>query len=108
MENTWLHNLKDGLDEIDRAIHTNCHRVDPPRSYDRALMQVFASWKLNDKKLKASNRCRIYLQVIFVSDLTTLYGNFLSSDAIDVVRFRDSIYQWSRQVRPTKSDRNLW
>ena len=108
VENTWLHNLKDGLDSIEGAIHTNFMKVVAPRQYDRALMQVFSSWDLTEKELGALNRCRIYLQVIFVSDVTDLEGSHLVEEALEVIRFRDSVYKWSRQVRPTKSERKVW
>ena len=108
VEHTWLHNLKDGLDTINGAIHTNCWIPKAQRQYDRALMQVFASWNLTEKELRALNRCRLYLQVIFVSDITDLKGSKISKEAVQVVRFRDSGYRWARQARPIKSDRNIW
>ena len=108
VEPTWLHNLKDGLDVIEGAIHTCCMPMVAPRQYDRSLMQVFASWKLRETEMGALNRCRIYLQVIFISDITDLAGAHIVQDAMEVIRFRDSTYIWSRQVRPTRSDRTLW
>ena len=108
VENTWLTNLKDGLDSVDGAIHTNCDVLPPQRQYDRAIMQIFSRWNLTDKEMKSLNRCRIYLQVIFVSDITKLNGRELEPGVIEVRQFRTSTLRWSRQIRPVKSDRTMW
>ena len=65
VEPTWVNNLKDGLDIIKGALHTNHEILQIQRKHDRSLMKVFFGWKISDKELKAIQRCRIYLQVIF-------------------------------------------
>ena len=108
VEPTWVNNLKDGLDIIKGALHTNHEIPQIQRNYDRSLMKVFSGWKISDKELKAIQRCRIYLQVIFMSDITTINGDTIELKALLVEQFRESELQWSRQVRPTRADRNVW
>ena len=108
VESTWLHNLKEGLDQIDGALHTTFAEIILPRQYDRSLMEIFASWKLSKNELQSINRCRIYIQVMFVSDITNFNGDKINSKAFNVVKYRDSTLTWSRQVRPIRADRNVW
>ena len=108
VEPTWLTHLKDGLDLIEGALHTNCKAPKKQRQFDRSIMTIFAEWDMSDKEIQAINRCRIYLQVIFLSDITNIHGTKLEQDAVDVQQGRRSTYRWARQVRPIKADRNIW
>ena len=108
VEKTWLSNLQEGLLSIDGSIETNFVTPKPQRKFDRPIMEVFASWNIKKKEMKAINRCRIYLQVIYVSDITKYDGRTIVQDALEVQQFRRSTLQWSRQIRPIKADRNTW
>ena len=108
VEPTWVHNLKDGLDQIGGALHTNCRTPMPQRQYDRSLMEIFDSWELKDEEMEALNRCRVYLRVVYVSDITELDGLSIVPEALEVRFFRPSTYIWARQVRPIRADRNIW
>ena len=108
VETTWLSFLKQGLDAINGSIITNCAVPRQQRKFDRSLMEIFVSWGLKKKELEALNRCRIYLQVIFVSDIATYRGNSVMQDAREVQQFRPSALQWPRQVRPILADRKVW
>ena len=108
VEKTWVHNLKDGLDLIGGKLYTNCDIPKTQRQYDRSIMMFFSSWNLSNKEMKVINRCRIYLQVIFISDIAKLDGVNIEPCALEVISFRDSKYNWARQVRPIRADRNIW
>ena len=108
VEATWLGNLKEGLDQVGGELHTIFYSLKKQRQYDRSLMEIFDSWKMSDKDLQALNRCRIYLRVIFVSDISDFSGNRILEEAMNVVTFRESTYKWSKQIRPTRAERNLW
>ena len=105
---TWVHNLKDGLDLIGGKLYTNCDIPKTQRQYDRSIMRFFSSWNLSNKEMKAINRCRIFLQVTFISDIAKLDGVNIEPCALEVISFRDSKYNWARQVRPIRADRNIW
>ena len=108
VENTWVSSLKEGLNAIDGGIITDFHRPKIQRQYDRALMEVFSSWGLKKKELQAINRCRIYLKVIFVSDITKYNGTHIMREAYEVITFRNSELKEPRQVRPLLGDRRIW
>ena len=74
VEATWLGNLKEGLDQINGKPLTNFEQLKIPRQFDRSLMEIFKSWGFSDKELRSLNRCRIYLRVIYVSDVTDFSG----------------------------------
>ena len=48
------------------------------------------------------------MKVIFVSDITNFEGTDILQEALEVTNIRDSTVVWSRQIRPTKADRNIW
>ena len=108
VERCWFSNLKYWLDEINGALHVNYERQCPQRQFDRALMEIFDRWGLPKKTLKALNRVRIYLQVIFVSDISTGDGSEIEQEAFEGRRIRHSVLHWPRQIRPTLQDRRLW
>jgi len=108
VERTWLHYLKDGLDEIDGALHTDCKSVGTPRQFDRSLMEIFHTWDIGEYEMNALNRCRVYLQVVNVSDITNFEGTMIMGESIDVIRSRESTLHWSKQIRPVKAERNIW
>jgi len=58
--------------------------------------------------MEAINRCRIYLQVIFVSDITEYNGREILDEVMQVKQFRPSTLNWSRQIRPLLRDRRTW
>ena len=61
-------------------------------------------------ELKHINRCRLFLQVTTLSDLTSACGKFFSHDAYHC-NFDNSIphhYQWPAQTRPYQYARRLW
>jgi hypothetical protein len=49
------------------------------RKGDVALMEVFANNFFTAKEMKDINRCRIYLQVFYLSDVTDIAGNHIEA-----------------------------
>ena len=108
VEPTWLGNVKEGLDAIEGGIITNSKVPRIPRRFDRALMEIFNGWSIKKKEMQTLNRCRIYMQVIFVSDIVDFEGKVIMEEALDVRQTRPSCLAWSRQVRPPLGDRKIW
>ena len=107
-EKTWLSNLKQGLDQINGKLITTFSKMNKQRPHDRAIMKVLSTWNISKKDMEAINRCRIYLQVLFISDISDYHGKFIIEDAVNVIQFRYSTLGWPQQVRPNKKDRNTW
>jgi hypothetical protein len=77
------------------------------RQHDRYLMEIFREQGLSTPDLRRLNRCRLYLQVARVSDITNIRGTHLYDHVITVDRQADAQLQypfskltWPRQPRP--------
>ena len=74
VEQTWITFLQKALWEIEGAITTDIKWYKAPRENDQFLMDIFSNQGYNKNKLRAINRCRIYLRVITLSDIGTYDG----------------------------------
>ena len=79
------------------------------REGDAFLMEGFIAAGASITELKALNRCRIYLQVTTVSDISTGDGQRISQAAYRRSPFthRD-LYHWPQQGRPPNTDWAIW
>ena len=79
------------------------------REGDALLMEGFIAAKATLTDLCSLNRCRIYLRVNTVADVTTGDGERLSQRAFDrrPFGFRDT-YVWPTQGKPSQYDWNIW
>ena len=55
----------------------------PNRKKDKNLMEWFTNIGFYGLELAAINRCRLYLQVIYLSDITTGDGKYISPATYD-------------------------
>lgn len=59
-------------------LHSIVPRFKPNWEKDRNLMKSFANSGFQGLQLAAVNMCRLYLQVIYLSDITTGDGQYIS------------------------------
>jgi hypothetical protein len=80
------------------------------RQGDTALMDEFLKQDMTDLQLKDVNRCRIYLQVFHVSDITDLAGNTIEEWAKQGKRQSNRTSKWdcSVQQRPPAGAWKNW
>jgi hypothetical protein len=78
--------------------------------HDIMLMQFFISLNFNPTQLETLNRCRIYLQVISLSDITSADGSIIVPAILQGLRLTDrkSTLLWPTQQHPKQSDWILW
>jgi len=84
-----------------------------PRVYragDVFLMDYFISQKLSQHDLKKLNECRLFLQVITLSDIASADGRYIVPEvkAGSKIQFRESILTWPTQGRPGPASWRLW
>jgi ribonuclease HI len=81
-----------------------------PREGDIAIMDLALTFHLNFHQLQRINTCRMYLQVVSVSDLATAKGDKLLSSAIQGVRDpqHPSTLNWPLIPRPPDSFWQTW
>ena len=83
------------------------------RQHDSCIMQALVE-KYSDKFTKGEmcsiNRCRLHLQVLFLSDIVNGQGNRVTSKAINGIRdsHRRSQWIWPFQPRPSRKEWAIW
>ena len=80
------------------------------RDHDHLLIPMFHERGIRDEKLHRLNLCRLFLQVLTISDITTGCGTKITKAAWNGVRdmTRTSRYQWPLQGSPNSQDWVLW
>jgi hypothetical protein len=74
-------------------------------------MEEFLDLSLTGKELLAINKCRIYLRVLTLSDITSGNGKYITNDAfIGRRRLRQShhSYQWPNWEQPSYKEWKVW
>ena len=74
-------------------------------------MEQFIQAKIyNEKELQRINRCRIYLQVQNLSEISDGTGNSITHCIRNHIRDpeRKSKYKWTHQPFPKKNDWEVW
>ena len=105
---TWIRHLWEFLDDSDLNMQHDIS-VEFRRVGDRFLMRIFGP-HFTASQLDAINRCRLYLQLMTVSDVTTACGRFLTREARIgyYEKTRPHYYRWPQQQRPTDDDWQWW
>jgi hypothetical protein len=79
-----------------------------PRERDQVIMDIFLSMDLSPDAIQSLSRCRVSLESIFLSDLTTADGRYLEDFVFNPGgRDRSSTFKFPRE-RPTRGDWNQW
>ncbi len=102
-ESGWLPSIWQFLNRANLKIFIKKAYVpQPQRRHDIALMDFFLSLKYKPAVLQTLNLCRLYLQVIFLSDITTACGTEIEDDAKQGKQFPDrvSTLRWPTQQKP--------
>jgi len=73
-------------------------------------MDYFISQRLSQHDLQRLNACRLFLQVITLSDIASADGRYIVPEvkAGSTVRFRESTLTWPTQGRPGPASWRLW
>lgn len=81
------------------------------RENDECIMDVlFKDRSITLAKLASCNRCRIYLQITTIAEMTTISGQRLRPNVLQVHK-DDMIpnqFNWPNQERPSTYDRRVW
>jgi hypothetical protein len=79
-----------------------------PRERDQVLIEIFQSMDLSQETILSPSRCRVSLESIFLSDITTANGRYLEDFVFSPGgRDRSSSFCFPRDV-PTRADWNRW
>jgi hypothetical protein len=81
-----------------------------PRSQDQLLMEVFQQHRHSVADMKALNHCWLYLNVLFISDITTAEGRTIDHNIKKGQKLvdRESTLLWPTQGKPSPKDWQVW
>jgi len=86
-------------------------KIPPYRDHDVNLMETFAADdKIDLCDLQTLNKCRLYLEVINLSDITNGYGTHFTCKALNGQKdsSRQSTYKWTSPRRPGETAWQMW
>jgi hypothetical protein len=112
VEHSWYSSLRDflvyahGTIYIPPADFLHWHHL---RGHDKNIMAIVSSLdSVTRVDLKAFNRCRLFLGVMFLSEITDADGLTLSRDAWTGDRRRFSYLLWPYQLKPGTKSWQFW
>jgi len=117
--NTYIHLLitLSRMTSIWRFLHTYGfqirgweHKLQSTRRNDLNIMESFVKKGLSKDKMAILNKCRIYLQVQSLSDISNASGTCITKEALNGSRdkHRTSIFTWRNTRRPPLRDWYEW
>jgi len=111
VENSWLTSLWAFLSKVKYKVVVHQEWLpSKPRANDISLMDQFMALGYKANQLLSLNRCRLYLQVIYLSDLVSADGKLIIPDCKRGIRLRDRVssLNWPIQAKPPQSAWTLW
>ncbi len=101
---SWVSNIIEFLNQANAKIKIhNSWQVKPLRENDSYLMDEIGKGEdINTKKIP--NKCRIYLKVTTISDITTGCGKAIYLRILEGTRALKSRLNWPRQEYPQKKN----
>ncbi len=79
-----------------------------PRRGNQEIMRLFLQGRVQGPELASLNRCRMYLQAIYVSDICTGDGQAIDPRFWDGREQCQMAYRWPRMECPTSNKWNMW
>jgi hypothetical protein len=111
IKSSWLTSLWDCVSKVKFTLRLkNSWTPDIQRINDVMLMDYFITLKYKPKTLQVLNRCRIYLQVLSLSDITSADGKEIIPQVLigDKLSDRKSNLEWPTQQKHPKNNWIIW
>ena len=84
LTNSWIQNTLEFMTEQSITIDIHTPTISPVREKDLPIMECILNNKtLTDNDIAVFNKCRIYLKVFLLSDITTGCGKFIRTSAFE-------------------------
>ena len=106
---SWMKAFWERLWHYKFRLHLAYTELPLPRERDKTLMAIFLAEGYKGEELLQLNRCRVCLNLLFLSDMATANGRGLERVLLGPggEGWIGSSYVWPREV-PTKKDWSLW
>jgi len=105
---TWISHTWEVCRQYNIQICGLTKEFDSPRQSDIELMRLFLRSGFHTTELKILNKCRMYLQVMFLSDLCEASGKKLDPHIWQRPHRRESAYKWPTIPPPTPAKWQTW
>ena len=110
LDNCWLKTTWLYVSSRQLQIHASYPILNYVRQNDSFIMEKMTTLGLTENELVRVNRCRLYLQVILLSDIVDAGGIHILSSYLQGRRSttRKSNLKWPKQGKPSVHDWKLW
>lgn len=111
IDQNWLASIWKHMHQLQIKVEVENHWTPRrARQNDVLLMDEFMKYNLTPSQLRMINYCRLYLQVLLLSDIATADGRFILPSIFQGSRaaHRTSSLHWPRQTAPPASAWNIW
>jgi hypothetical protein len=111
IDSNWLTSVWKHTHQINLTVDVERHWTPSlVRQHDNFLMEIFQSHNFSPIQLRHLNNCRIFLQVLTLSDITSADGKYILPTALKGERTQEqtSTLHWPRQDSPTELSWDLW
>jgi len=109
LTDTWLSRCWQQCHMLKISVMMDIKEFKQPRHGDREIMQIFLHDSMRGTELVELNHCRMYLQVIFVSDICNGEGTMVESRYWEGKKTSNiSPYKWPCMHVPTLAEWNGW
>ena len=110
-ERGWITHIWEMCDQYKISIDGQYEQPTIARANDSDLMELLVKADIHDDNdLRSINKCRIYLEVQNMSDITDGSGTKIPHCALHHIKDPERIskYKWPKQPKPTKNDWIAW
>jgi hypothetical protein len=76
---SWVKMLWKSLHYVNLTLYMSFPTIKPPRECDQVIMEIILSQYLDLTKIARINRCHVYLEASFLSDIMTADGKYLEN-----------------------------
>jgi len=107
---TWITHTWRFMHENGISIETNTPEIPMSREGDQLLTNLFLQAGIRGKDLAALNRCRLFLQVVTLADISDGSGHYIT-DAMLSGKANTTFtsgFTWPNQGQPTKKEWAQW
>ena len=107
---TWIKSLWEFVDEYSITMPTYKNILKTKRDNDKFIMEAFHNANYSKKELLKLNRCRMYLKVDTLSDITNGMGDRICRLTYNGQRTHNfkRTYDWPEQPKPDEKHWLLW
>ncbi len=80
---SWVKMLWKSLHHFKIMLYMKFPSIAPPRENDKVIMDIIVDQPIDPLEIARLNRCRVFLQALFLSDIMTADGKYIENFVFD-------------------------